>query len=69
MLAQHTKAKPADLANALILAYCEGVAALTGVRDVEKSGALMRYGEEVIQRLQLKAEPQERAPAAAKAAR
>ena len=69
MLTQHPKAKPADLANALILAYCEGVAALAGVRDVEKSGSLMRYGEEVIQRLQLKAEMQERAPAAAKAAR
>ena len=69
MLAQHPKAKPADLANALILAYCEGVAPLAGVRDVEKSGSLMRYGEEVIQRLQLKAEMQERAPAAAKAAR
>jgi mono/diheme cytochrome c family protein len=64
MLAQHPKAKPADLANALILAYCEGVAGLAGVRDVEKSGALMRYGEEVIQRLQLKAEMQEAAPAA-----
>ena len=69
MLTQHPKAKPADLANALILAYCEGVAPLVGVRDVEKSGSLMRYGEEVIQRLQLKAEMQERAPAAAKAAR
>jgi hypothetical protein len=64
MLAQHPNAKPADLANALILAYCEGVAALAGIRDVEKSGALMRYGEEVIQRLQLKAEMQEAAPAA-----
>jgi hypothetical protein len=64
MLAQHPKVKPADLANALILAYCEGVAALAGIRDVEKSGALMRYGEEVIQRLQLKAEMQEAAPAA-----
>jgi hypothetical protein len=64
MLAQHPKVKPADLANALILAYCEGVAGLAGVRDVEKSGALMRYGEEVIQRLQLKAEMQEAAPAA-----
>jgi hypothetical protein len=40
------------------------VAARAGIRDVEKSGALMRYGEEVIQRLQLKAEMQEAAPAA-----
>jgi hypothetical protein len=64
MLAQHPKVKPAHLANALILAYCEGVAARAGIREVEKSGALMRYGEEVIQRLQLKAEMQEAAPAA-----
>jgi len=64
MLAQNPKAKPADLANALILAFCEGVAGLAGIRDVEKTAALMRYGEEVIQRLQLNAEMQERAPAA-----
>ena len=64
MLAGNPKAKLADLANALILAYCEGVTALPDVRDVEKTAALMRYGEEVIQRLQLKAELKERAPAA-----
>ena len=56
MLAANPKAKLADLANALILAFCEGVAGLSSARDVEKTGALMRYGEEVIQRLQLKAE-------------
>ena len=66
MLAANPKAKPADLANALILAFCEGVAGLAGVGDVEKSGALMRYGQEVIQDLQLKAELKAR-PTAAKA--
>jgi mono/diheme cytochrome c family protein len=64
MLAQNPKAKPVDLANALILAYCEGVVDLSSVGDAEKSGALVRYGQEVIQELQLKAETQERAPAA-----
>ena len=64
MLAQNPKAKPVDLANALILAYCEGVVDLSGVEDAEKTGALIRYGQEVIQELQLKAETKERAPAA-----
>ena len=64
MLAQNPKSKPADLANALILAYCEGVADLSSVGDAEKSGALVRSGQEVIQELQLKAETMERAPAA-----
>ena len=63
MLAQSPKAKPADLANALILAYCEGVVDLS-IGDGEKTGALVRYGQEVIQELQLKAETTERAPAA-----
>ena len=64
MLTQNPKAKPADLANALILAYCDGVVGLSGVNGVEKSAALMRYGEQVIQELQLKVEAKERAPAA-----
>jgi mono/diheme cytochrome c family protein len=64
MLAANPKAKPADLANALILAFCEGVAGLPGVGDVEKSGALMRYGQEVIGELQLKAELKAKPPAA-----
>jgi mono/diheme cytochrome c family protein len=64
MLAQNPKARPADLANALILAYCQGVVGLAGVGDAEKSGALTRYGQEVIQELQLKAETKERPPAA-----
>jgi mono/diheme cytochrome c family protein len=69
MLAQNPKAKPADLANALILAYCEGVVDLSSVGDAEKSGALVRYGQEIIQELQLKAETMERAPAANASAR
>ena len=64
MLAENPKAKLADLANALILAFCEGVAGLSGARDVAKTGALTRYGEEVIQRLQLRAELTGPAPAA-----
>jgi mono/diheme cytochrome c family protein len=64
MLAENPKAKPADLADALILAFCEGVVGLAGVGDVEKSGALMRYGQEVIGELQLKAELKARPPAA-----
>jgi mono/diheme cytochrome c family protein len=64
MLGQNPRARPADLANALILAYCEGVVALAGLGDAEKSVALMRYGEQVTQELQLKVETRERAPAA-----
>jgi mono/diheme cytochrome c family protein len=64
MLAQNPKAKPVDLANALILAFCQGVVGLAGVGDAERSGALLRYGQEVIQELQLKAEAKERPPAA-----
>jgi hypothetical protein len=40
------------------------VVGLTGVGDVEKTAALMRYGEQVIQELQLKVETGERPPAA-----
>jgi hypothetical protein len=64
MLAQNPKAKTADLANALILAFCQGVVGLAGVGDAERNGALLRYGQEVIQELQLKAEAKERPPAA-----
>lgn len=64
MLAQNPQAKPANLANALILAYCEGVVGLSGTGDAEKTGALMRYGDEVIQELQLKAERKQPRPAA-----
>jgi len=64
MLAQNPKTKTADLANALILAFCQGVVGLAGVGDAERNGALLRYGQEVIQELQLKAEAKERPPAA-----
>ncbi len=64
MLTADPKAKPADLANALILAYCEGVVGLQGVGEVEKTGALMRYGQEVIQAVQLKAETKVKPPGA-----
>ena len=64
MLAQHPRATPADLANALILAYCEGVVGLTGVGEAEKSGAVARYGETVIEQLQLKVETREQPPPA-----
>jgi mono/diheme cytochrome c family protein len=66
MFAKNPKAKPADLANALILAFCEGVVTFKGVGGVEKSGALLRFGQEVIQELQLKVELRERPPAAAR---
>ena len=64
MLAQNPKAKPADLANALILAYCEGVVDLTGRRGCREDRRAVRYGQDIIQELQLKAETTERAPAA-----
>ncbi|HEY7301253.1 MAG TPA: cytochrome c [Xanthobacteraceae bacterium] len=64
MLAQHPRATPADLANALILAYCEGVARLAGAGDPEKSAAVARYGENVIEQLQLKVETREQPPPA-----
>ena len=69
MLAQNPKAKPADLANALVLAYCEGVVDLSSVGDAEKSGALVRYGQEVIQELQLKAETRSGRPRPTRRAR
>jgi hypothetical protein len=64
MASTNPTAKPADLANALILTFCKGLAPLPDIADAEKIAALMRYGEEVIQALQGKAEMQARAPAA-----
>jgi hypothetical protein len=64
MASKNPSAKPADLANALILSFCKGLVPLPGIADAEKIVALMRYGEEVIQALQSKAETQARAPAA-----
>jgi len=46
------------------LAYCDGVCGLASVGEVEKIAALTRCGQQVIQDLQLKAEPKERSPAA-----
>src|SRR5262245_57428268 len=58
------KAKLADVANALILAYCQGVTGLAGIDQGQKTAALTRYGEVVIEALQAKAAAQPPAPAA-----
>jgi mono/diheme cytochrome c family protein len=67
MFSGNPGAKPANLANALILSFCRGVMALPGVGEPEKLAGVMRYGQEVIEALQAKAETQARAPAAMKA--
>jgi hypothetical protein len=67
MFSGNPGAKPANLANALILSFCRGVMALPGVGEPEKLAGVMRYGQEVIEALQAKAETQARAPAATKA--
>ena len=51
-------------ANALILAYCQGVTAISDADLAEKTSALTRYGEVVIESLQAKAAAQSPAPAA-----
>jgi hypothetical protein len=61
---QDPKAKLADVANALILAYCQGVSGITGVDQAQKTAALTRYGEVVIEALQAKAAAQPPPPAA-----
>src|SRR5262245_11264788 len=61
---QNSKTKLADVANALILAYCQGVSGLAGVDQAQKTAALTRYGEVVIEALQAKAAAQPPAPAA-----
>jgi mono/diheme cytochrome c family protein len=58
MVKRNPTAKLADVANALILAYCRGVSGLTGVTIAEKQAALERYGENVIESLQHTAELQ-----------
>ena len=58
MVKRNPTAKLADVANALILAYCRGVSGLAGVTIAEKQAALERYGENVIQALQQTAELQ-----------
>jgi hypothetical protein len=67
MFSGNSAAKPANLANALILSFCRGIMALPGVGEPEKIASVMRYGQEVIEALQAKAETQARAPAATKA--
>jgi mono/diheme cytochrome c family protein len=67
MAAQNPTAKPADVANALILAYCQGVVGVSGVDVAQKQAGLARYGEVVIEELQKRAEMQAR-PTAAKGA-
>jgi len=64
LASENQKAKLADVANALILAYCQGVNAMSGVDLAEKTSALTRYGEVVIESLQAKAAAQPPAPAA-----
>lgn len=64
---ENPKAKLADVANALILAYCRGVSALTGINPAQKTAAMTRYGEVVIEALQAKADTLAPAPAASAA--
>jgi mono/diheme cytochrome c family protein len=64
LASENQKTKLADVANALILAYCQGVNAMSGVDLAEKTSALTRYGEVVIESLQSRAAAQPPAPAA-----
>ncbi len=50
---QNPKARRADVANALILAYCPAVAALPGNSIAEQNNLLNSYGQQVINTLQL----------------
>jgi len=49
-------AKLANVANALILAYCHGIVDISGADPADKQAALRRYGEQVIGALQTRAE-------------
>ena len=49
-------AKLANVANALILAYCHGIVDIPGADPASKQAALERYGEQVIGALQTRAE-------------
>jgi mono/diheme cytochrome c family protein len=64
---QNPKAKLAEVANALILAYCQGVSRLSGLEPAQKTAAMTRYGEVVIEALQAKAATLPPAPIAAAA--
>jgi mono/diheme cytochrome c family protein len=63
MAAQNPTARPADVANALILAYCQGGMGASGVKAADGQAALERYGAQVIEELQRKAETQARTTA------
>jgi mono/diheme cytochrome c family protein len=65
LAAQNAKAKLADVANALILAYCQGVNGLQ-VDPAQKMAAMTRYGEVVIEALQARAAAQPPPPLAPK---
>jgi hypothetical protein len=52
--AQNPKATPADLANALIAAYCPLVTAGRAVDPAERFSWLEGFGEQVIQTLQIR---------------
>jgi hypothetical protein len=49
-------AKLANVANALILAYCHGIVDISGADPADKQAALKRYGEQVIGAMQTRAE-------------
>jgi hypothetical protein len=53
---KNATAKLANVANALILAFCRGTEAVSGVDLAQKQAALSRYGDEVIGALQTRAE-------------
>jgi hypothetical protein len=49
---QNPKAAPADLANALITAYCSAVTADTSVEQARQRAWMLDFGSQVIQTLQ-----------------
>ena len=51
---QNPKATPADLANALIAAYCPAVTAGRSIDPAERFSWLEGFGEQVIQTLQMR---------------
>ncbi|MGF7162672.1 mono/diheme cytochrome c family protein [Rhodoligotrophos appendicifer] len=59
--------KPADVANALIIGYCEAIAG-EAADDAVKQGSLSRFGEQVISALQVKTMNYPVAPTAGQAA-
>lgn len=50
--AAQPKARPADVADALILAYCRTIDANTALLPAQKGAAVTRFGEQVIEDLQ-----------------